>query len=83
MNENESIFYIILIRHSLLEMLNKKESIMGNLTQIGADIHIFLGILMPYKQSKNMKVDNCTVTKWLWVVRRASLLPVFLACIHS
>ena len=57
---------------------------MGKLTLIGADIHIFLGILMPYKVNTYMKVDHCTtVTKWLWVVRRASLLPVFLACIHS
>ena len=50
MNENVSIFYIILIRHSLLEMLNKKESIMGNLTQIGADMTIFL---VPNKVNNN------------------------------
>ena len=50
MNENVSIFYIILISHSLLEMLNKKESIMGNLTQIGADMTIFL---VPYKVNNN------------------------------
>ena len=56
---------------------------MGKLTLIGADINIFFRYFDAI-QSKYMKVDHCTtVTKWLWVVRRASVLPVFLACIHS